>query len=111
MRKTEQDTLAFSWKEWGGLASIALAPALTLSGVLIMGAIKLESRLTKIEVSSASTVEALKSLDNKTVDAIEKIDAKTDRIMALDSEVDVLKAEIGMLKDRIKDLDDKAPSP
>lgn len=98
MRKTDNDTLAFSWKEWLGLAGIALAPALTLTGTLIIAAIKLEGRLTKIETNGANTVSAIQSLD-----------LKWEQIQAMNSEINVLQAKLEMMQKQVDDFDDKNP--
>jgi len=104
MRHTDSDTLTFGWKEWAGMLGLALAPAATLVVFFYQFSLGLESRLTRIEVNGANTVSAIQNLDSKTVGAIDKLDTKTDRIQAMNSEIDVLKTKLDMVEKRLEEL-------
>lgn len=107
MRHAENDTLTFGWKEWSGMLALALAPAATLVGFFYNFSLGLESRLTRIEVNGANTVAAIQSMDTKTVTAIDKLDTKTDRIQALNSEINVLKTKLDMVEKRLEEVGDE----
>lgn len=89
---------------------LALAPAATLVVFFYNFSLGLESRLTRIEVNGSNTVAAIQAMDTKTVVAIDKLDMKTDRIQALNSEIEVLKTKLDMVEKRLEEAGSRGPA-